>query len=121
MDMTPTCDCMGVIQPQIVPDIGIVGSRDIVAVEQVSIDLIAKEELLVNKVPTYIKHLNTESEGLHPFERLHGKLKSPYNVTKYGAKYGLGSTEYELIEILPPEETVNIKGGHTFESGPTFA
>ncbi|MBM3292616.1 DUF362 domain-containing protein [Candidatus Bathyarchaeota archaeon] len=120
MDMTPTCDCMGVVQPQIIPDIGVVGSRDIVAVEQASIDLIGKEELLVDKVPPYFKHLNPDKK-LHPFERLYGKLKSPYNATKYAEKHGLGTRNYELIEILPPSETINMKATHVYERGPSFA
>ena len=122
MDMTPTCDCMGIVQPQIVPDIGIVGSRDIVAVEQASIDLIGKEELIWSKIPPYFKHLNTDkSAGLHPFQRLWGPMKAPYLVTKYGEKYGMGSRDYELVEILPAEETMQMKGGHSFERGPSFA
>jgi uncharacterized Fe-S center protein len=122
MDITPTCDCMGIVQPQIIPDIGIVGSRDIVAVEQASIDLIAEEELIYSKVPPYFKHLNTYSSvDLHPFQKLWGPLKDPYNVTKFGEKYGLGTRSYELVEILPAEETINIQGRHVYERGPTFA
>jgi uncharacterized Fe-S center protein len=122
MDMTPTCDCMGIVQPQIVPDIGIVGSRDIVAVEQASIDLIGKEELIYSKVPPYFKHVNTDrSVDIHPFVRLWGPLKDPNRVTVCAEKYGLGSRSYELVEILPAEETVNMKGRHSFERGPSFA
>jgi uncharacterized Fe-S center protein len=120
MDMTPTCDCMGIVQPQIVPDIGIVGSRDIVAVEQASIDLIGKEELIYSKVPPYFKHVN-KSDGVHPFVRLWGPLKNPDRATISAEKYGLGNRSYELVEILPAEETVKIKGLHSFERGPSFA
>jgi uncharacterized Fe-S center protein len=122
MDITPTCDCMGVIQPQIIPDIGIIGSRDIIAAEQASIDLISKEELIYNKVPPYFKHLNTDRYmDLHPFQRLWGQMKDPYNVTKFGEKHGLGLRSYDLIEILPAEETLKNKGHHVYERGPSFA
>ena len=123
MDITPTCDCMGVIQPQIIPDIGIAGSRDIVAVEAVSIDLISKEELIWSKIPPYFKHLNVDpSVKLHPFQRLWGPLKDPYNVVKFGVKYGLGQNPYELIEVMSPAETLKMEGRHTFERGqPSFA
>ena len=121
MDITPTCDCMGIIQPQIVPDIGIVASRDIVALEQASIDLVATEELIINKIPAYFKHLNIDPlVDLHPFQRLLGPLKDPYDVTKFGEKYGLRNCSYELIEILSAEETVNMKGSHSYERGPSF-
>jgi uncharacterized Fe-S center protein len=122
MDITPTCDCMGIIQPQIIPDIGIVASRDIVAVEQASIDLTAREDLIISKVPTYFKHLNTDpSVDLHPFQRLWGSLKNPNDVTKFGEKHGLGKRTYELIEILPAEETVKMRGSHSYERGPSFS
>ena len=121
MDMTPTCDCMGIVQPQVIPDIGITGSRNIVAVEQASIDLIAEEELIYSKVPPYFKHLNSDpSADLHPFQRLWGPLKDPYNVTKLGEKHGLGSRSYEMVEILPAEETLNMEGRHSYERGPSF-
>ncbi len=48
-------------------------------------------------------------------------MKDPNLVTKYGEKYSMGSREYELVEILPPEETMHMKGGHSFERGPSFA
>ena len=123
MDITPTCDCMGVIQPQIIPDIGIAGSRDIVAVEAASIDLVSKEELIWRKVPPYFKHLNVDpSIKLHPFQRLWGPLKDPYNMVKFGVKYGLGQNPYELIEILPAAETLDMEGRNVFERGqPSFA
>ena len=73
-------------------------------------------------MPPYIKHLNSDPDvDLHPFQRIQGLLKDPNNVTKYGEKYGLGTREYELVEILPAEETVKMKGRHSFERGPTFA
>jgi uncharacterized Fe-S center protein len=123
MDMTPTCDCMGVIQPQVVPDIGIVGGRDIVAVEQASIDLVAKEDLILSKIPPYFKHLNTDkSKNLHPFQRLWGPMKDPGNVGRFGEKYNLGSSKYELVEILSPEETLHTEASHSFERGqPSFS
>jgi hypothetical protein len=39
----------------------------------------------------------------HPFAWLHGPLKDPYVVVKYGEQLGLGSREYELIDVLPVE------------------
>jgi hypothetical protein len=42
----------------------------------------------------------------HPFRVLHGPLKDPYLVLEYGEKLGLGSRQYELIDVLPVEEAV---------------
>jgi len=40
----------------------------------------------------------------HPFQWLHGPLKNPYLVTEYGEPLGLGSRDYELIDVLPVEK-----------------
>ena len=34
---------------------------------------------------------------------MHGPFKDPYKVTEYGEKLGLGSRDYELVDVLPLE------------------
>ncbi|MHA2004476.1 MAG: DUF362 domain-containing protein [Candidatus Thorarchaeota archaeon] len=110
IDITGMCDCWGIAQPHVVNDIGILGSRDIVAVEQASLDLIAKEGLIESMIPPYYKNLNLDPEAdLHPFARLHGPMKNPYLVTEYTEKLGMGSRDYELIEVLSVEETKDME------------
>jgi uncharacterized Fe-S center protein len=77
--ITKDCDCMAKDQPQIVEDIGIVASVDPVAIDKASADLAIK----------------------------YGKkdvFRKGYDIDwllqlRHGAKIGLGSLEYELIEI----------------------
>ncbi|MFX1579629.1 MAG: DUF362 domain-containing protein, partial [Promethearchaeota archaeon] len=108
LDITPYCDCWGLAQPAIMNDIGILGSRDIVAVEQATLDLIGQEEIIESMVPPFIKlHKDT---SLHPFQRISGPMKSPYIQVEYAEKLGMGSTDYKLIEVLPPEKTAKKKG-----------
>ena len=82
-NMSVDCDCAGVeAAPPKARDIGILASTDILAVDQASIDLLyqlPKEELhdLQERIET--------REGLHQLD--------------YGAKMGLGTREYELIEV----------------------
>jgi hypothetical protein len=33
-------------------------------------------------------------------------LKDPYKITAYGEQYGLGSRDYELVDVLPVEKFV---------------
>ncbi|MFH2110523.1 MAG: DUF362 domain-containing protein [Candidatus Bathyarchaeota archaeon] len=122
LDITPQCDCPGLISPPVVPDIGIVAGRDIVAVEQAALDLVARAGLIPQMIPPYIKKTNLDPEApLHPFQRLWGAWKDPYLVCGYGEKLGLGSRDYTLEEILPPEETVNMQApNRVFERQPTF-
>lgn len=99
--MTPVCDCFGFTSLPILPDAGIFGSDDIVALDQAVLDTIAKSRLIVENVPTTMEI--TTGAG-HPFQELHGPYKDPYKVVEYGAALGLGSREYELVDVLPVEE-----------------
>lgn len=99
--MTPVCDCFGFTSMPILPDAGIFGSDDIVAVDQAVLDMTGKTPLIEENVPTAFE-IHTR-EG-HPFRVLHGPLKDPYKVTEYGEKYGLGTRDYELIDVYPVEK-----------------
>jgi len=96
--MTPMCDCFGFTSMPILPDAGIFGSDDIVAVEQATLDVIGQTRLIEENVPTSLEVHTREG---HPFRWLHGPLKDPYLVVEYGEKIGLGSREYELVDVLP--------------------
>jgi len=99
--MTPVCDCFGFTSMPILPDAGIFGSDDIVAVDQAVLDMTGNTPLIEENVPTAFE-IHTR-EG-HPFRVLHGPLKDPYKVTEYGEKYGLGTRDYELIDVYPVEK-----------------
>jgi uncharacterized Fe-S center protein len=100
--MTPVCDCFGFTGMSILPDAGIFGSDDIVALEQAALDVIAKLPLLEENVPASLrKYLAKEG---HPFARLHGAFKDPYKVVEYGEALGLGSRQYTLSDVLPVNE-----------------
>jgi len=101
--MTPVCDCFGFTSMPILPDAGIFGSDDIVALDQAALDVIAQTRLIEENLPS-IMEVHTR-EG-HPFRWLHGPLKDPYKVVEYGEKLGLGSRQYELIDVLPVEKNV---------------
>ncbi len=91
--ITAVCDCWGFTTPALVPDIGVMASDDIVAIEKASVDAIKIENLLPNGVPKYHKM----GDRGHLFERLHGK--NPYIQIDRLAEYGLGSQNYTLREI----------------------
>ena len=96
--MTPVCDCFGFTGPSILPDAGIFGSDDIVALDTAVLDVIGKMKLIEENVPTSMEVQHIDA---HPFSQLHGPLKDPYLVTRYGEALGLGSHEYELVDVLP--------------------
>lgn len=96
--MTPVCDCFGFTGLPILPDAGIFGSDDIVALDQAVLDRIGQTSIIPENVPVVMEI--TPGAG-HPFQVLHGPYKDPYKVVEYGAQLGLGSREYELIDVLP--------------------
>jgi uncharacterized Fe-S center protein len=100
--MTPVCDCFGFTGMSILPDAGIFGSDDIVAIDRAVLDSTAKLPLIEENMTASLRKYLTP--GVHPFARMHGPMKDPYKVTEYGEAFGLGSREYELIDVLPVDE-----------------
>ncbi len=79
LKMTKDCDCMSKDQPEISQDIGILSSTDPVAVDQASVDM------LIRKAGKDV-------------------LKLAYDIDwaiqlRHGARIGLGSTRYKLIDL----------------------
>jgi len=94
LDITMQCDCWGFSTPQIVPDIGIVASDDIVSVEKASLDLIGNQD----PIPGSINQGRILRQGSHIFERIWGK--DPYIQIDIMEKQGLGNSSYKIEEIL---------------------
>jgi uncharacterized Fe-S center protein len=101
--ITPVCDCFGFTSMPILPDAGIFGSDDIVAIDQAVLDSTAGMTLIEENLPT---SMEVHTRSGHPFRWLHGPLKDPYLVTEYGEQLGLGSRQYELVDVLPVESSV---------------
>ena len=99
--MTPVCDCFGFTSMPILPDAGVFGSDDIVAIDQAALDVIAQTRLIEENLPTSMEVHTREG---HPLRWLHGPYKDPYLVCEYGEKLGLGSRQYELVDVLPVEQ-----------------
>ncbi len=99
--VTPLCDCFGFTGMSILPDVGIFGSDDIVAIDQAVLDKLAEHAIIEENVPTGME-INSR-EG-HPLSWLHGQMKDPYKVVEYAEGLGLGSRDYELVDVLPVEK-----------------
>ena len=99
--MTPVCDCFGFTSMPILPDAGVFGSDDIVAIDQAALDVIGQTRLIEENLPTSMEVHTREG---HPLRWIHGPYKDPYLVCEYGEKLGLGSRQYELVDVLPVEQ-----------------
>ncbi len=80
VNVTPDCDCWNYNDARAVEDIGILASRDIVAIEQASLDLL------------------NEKAGKDLFHSIYPVVDCQ-NQVDYAEKMGLGSKQYELISI----------------------
>lgn len=93
MNVTPLCDCVPWSDEPIINDVGILASYDPVAIDQASLDLIDAQ----------IGHSNSNLKCNHGAgEDKFGGLPSGENgrtVLEYAESIGMGSREYELIEL----------------------
>ncbi len=80
--VTANCDCDDTAQKPVSPDIGIMASTDPVALDAASIALFSQ------KIGTELRELS------HP--RLYGLAQ-----LAHAEKIGLGSTQYEIVEVRP--------------------
>ena len=99
--MTPVCDCFGFTSMPVMRDAGIFSSDDIVALDKAILDATAGFPLIEENLPT---SMEVQRHNGHPFAQLHGRFKDPYVVARYGEKIGLGSQEYDLVDVLPVED-----------------
>ncbi len=93
MDITPLCDCYGFSGAYIVPDIGILASKDPVAIDAASYDLVNEQS------GNYNSSLKCNHEkGEDKFKGLYSNIDASRQFS-YGEEIGLGHREYELIKI----------------------
>ncbi len=90
LNITIYCDCWGLSTAALVPDIGILASGDITAIETASLDLIRADRLLPNGLPAG----RTLGPGGHLFEQIHGK--DPYFMIRELHRLYGGTMAYQL-------------------------
>ncbi|GFP38229.1 uncharacterized protein HKBW3S44_01909, partial [Candidatus Hakubella thermalkaliphila] len=88
----PECDCMPAADVPVVQDQGILISDDIVAIEQATIDMLLKAKPLPQSAADEIEEKTDDI--------LFDLTKRPYRIQiEEAGRLGLGSRDYELIEI----------------------
>ena len=93
-NVSPDCDCASWNDRAIVKDIGILASKDPVALEQASLDLVNNEE--------YSAGVLADKEikpGENKFKHVHPDTDGGIRQIEYAEELGLGSRDYELIKI----------------------
>lgn len=93
MDITPSCDCLNFSGAYIVPDIGILASKDPVAIDAASYDLVNEQ---IGNINSSLKC--NHDKGGDKFKGIYENIDGTRQFT-YGEEIGLGSSKYELIKI----------------------
>ena len=93
LNITPDCDCVPWSDAPIVPDIGILASRDPVAIDQASFDLVNRQLGLAGSLLQ-----KNRDPGRDKFQGVWENTLGTVQL-EYGAEIGLGSREYRLVEI----------------------
>lgn len=87
------CDCWGMSSPNIVPDIGVMVSSDLVAIETASLKAIKARLFL----PGSLIGNRRLTKGRHLLEQIHGK--DPFLQIQALERLGVGSSSYRLIDV----------------------
>ncbi len=91
--ITPDCDCMPFSDTPVVPDIGILSSRDPVAIDAASFDLVNGQQGFPDSLLTAHHH-----KGEDKFKGVHAQTDGEHQL-RYAEEIGLGSRSYDLIRI----------------------
>lgn len=93
LNITPDCDCVPWSDAPFVPDIGILASKDPVAIDHASFDLVNRQMGLTNSM-LQRNYAPGEDKFKGVWENTDGLIQ-----LKYGAQIGLGNFDYRLIEV----------------------
>lgn len=93
INITPECDCLPWSDTPIVPDIGILASKDPVALDKACLDLVNKQVGFKDSALTD-NHQAGEDKFKGANKHTQGQIQ-----LYYAEEIGLGSTDYKLIEV----------------------
>ncbi len=88
MNVTPDCDCAPWNDVPIVPNLGILGSTDPVAIDQASLDLVNRAPVMANSV------LGDREDAADKFKAVNNRNSS--YIIEHGQKLGMGHKQYSL-------------------------
>jgi len=95
------CDCLVFTGLSILPDIGVFGSNDPVAIEKAVLDKVARLKVIPENLPRCMEH---QPNAGHPFQQIHGPYKDPHIMVRECEKLGHGTTDYEWVDVMPVKE-----------------
>ncbi len=106
IDISPHCDCMGATDSPIIPNLGVLASKDPVAVDQACVDL---AEEVAGSPYSLAEDKGVMEPGVKKFENIAIAVEgvSEEIQMKAAVENGLGTTDYELIEVDPRRDVTS--------------
>ena len=96
MEFQPECDCMPMADTPLIQDQGILISDDIVAIDAATLDLVAQAAPLRQ---SRAEDHNVKDTGHDMLKKIIGR--DPWIHVRCAEELGLGTTNYELIQVEP--------------------
>jgi len=91
--ISPACDCYPFADAPIVPDIGILASRDPVAIDQASVDLLQTQPILESSCLKDVANAHVDK-----IKAVYPKIEWQHQL-QYAEQLGLGSRAYDLVKL----------------------
>ena len=87
MDVTPLCDCYGFSGAPVMPNVGILASRDIVSIDQAAADLVNSSKYFMTQKKKAEDNISSLSDA------------NWQRQLEYAESLGLGERDYRLVKI----------------------
>ena len=98
-DVSPNCDCHSENDIPIIPNVGMLASFDPVALDQACADLCNKQPVLQGSVLSEQVHKHEECDCHKDHFHMTHPDTNWKSCVAHGVKIGLGTDQYELVEI----------------------
>ena len=95
MNVSPECDCWGLNDAAIVPDIGILASKDPVALDRACFDLVNAAPVIAGSAASGAA---SRGPGVDVFQAAHPGMDGRLGLA-YAESIGLGTQSYELVKM----------------------
>jgi hypothetical protein len=101
IDITPLCDCAGFSDVSVVPNVGVLASRDPVAIDQASKDKVTASHGVIGSAAEEREVMSPGMPKMSAVAGTNRRVSEDIQI-EAGAINGLGSRAYELVELEAP-------------------
>ena len=104
IDISPACDCVGHSDMPIVPNLGVFASRDPVALDKATVDKAAQSPGMPGSAAEDYQAIAPGAKKFTAASAVNVPDMSEEIQIEAGVINGLGSKDYEMVEVAPPAD-----------------